>query len=979
MLVVFGLAASLLTAGSNPVRAEVIYPETPLDGWDTNGIVYVVKVFGDTVYLGGDFTEVRSPGGGQSLSRNNLAALDLATGDVLPFVADANNPVRAIETDGTTVWVGGSFNNIAGEHRSNIAALDAVTGALSAALDVSTNGAVHGLAMIDDRLFAGGYFTNIEGVVQHRVASLDPVTGMPDPLFQANADTGVRDLAASDTGRLFVGGTFSVIGGEPWSYMAELDPETGSGVGPGYEEMIAPMLDIDVSPDGTFVFAAVAGLQNRAAAWNTFDGQRRWYHKVMGDTQAVSYYDGILYFGFHEGFEGDLTLRMLAADVITGELQDFYPSINSFMGVWAIDAGPAGLAIGGEFWVVSGVTTKGIAMFEADGTPPDTSAPTKPQNLSMLPASGGAVQLSWDASQDNRAVSHYRIYRDGTLVGATAATSFGDASAAGGTVYTYRVRASDLAGNLSPLSAPLDVRTWSSVVAAGDSWRHQDAAQSSGSWRNVGFNDSGWDVGSAELGFGDGDESTQLQPGETTYYFRKSFVVPPGQVVVDANMGLIRDDGAVVYLNGQEVMRSNMPAGSIGPDTKAVMTISGSAESEWIDAAVDEDHFQTGTNVVAVEVHQRSTGSSDVSFDFRLDIDMVDEISDQEAPTRPEGLTTETRTSTRILLEWEESIDNIGVTGYLIYRDGVEVAGTAELSYLDKNLWPLTEYTYKVYAIDDAGNVSERSIISRSTTAADNRDPKKPKNVVTSATPHSITVDWDPAYDNVAVSHYVIKSFGELMGTTTETSFTIEGLDPEVDYHVSVRAVDVFGNKGPRVHRRQITPPVTTNYTPVAANHVWRYLDDGSALGGAWTAPGFNDNSWSSGVSEFGYGDGDEATVIDGGPSGNRHITSYFRTEFEIVSAPAVTELRLRLIRDDGAVVYLNGVEVYRDNLPPGPIDATTLAISGVTGPAESEWIVVSLPTATLADGVNTLAVEVHQQHRTSSDLSFNARLVVNP
>ena len=106
----------------------------------------------------------------------NLAAFDMVTGTALPFVAYANNTVRAIESDGSTVWVGGNFSAINGTVRPGLAALDAQTGAVLGTFDVSNNGAVYGLGLGNGRLYAGGYFTNIEGVSQERVASLDPVT-----------------------------------------------------------------------------------------------------------------------------------------------------------------------------------------------------------------------------------------------------------------------------------------------------------------------------------------------------------------------------------------------------------------------------------------------------------------------------------------------------------------------------------------------------------------------------------------------------------------------------------------------------------------------------------------------------------------------------------------------------------------------------------------------------------------------------------
>jgi hypothetical protein len=204
-------------------------------------------------------------------------------------------------------------------------------------------------------------------------------------------------------------------------------------------------------------------------------------------------------------------------------------------------------------------------------------------------------------------------------------------------------------------------------------------------------------------------------------------------------------------------------------------------------------------------------------------------------------------------------------------------------------------------------------------------------------------------------------------------------LEPGTEYTVVVRAVDTSGNRSRRVLRQITTLSATDSYDPIAAGHVWRYLDDGSDLGSTWTGPGFDDAGWASGVAELGYGDGDETTRVNDGPNNNRYITTYFRTDFETLDASAVSGLRLRLIRDDGAVVYINGVEVYRNNMPAGPIDSETRAVNVIAGEAESGWILVSLPTGALVDGSNVMAVEIHQESNTSSDISFNAQLTVNP
>jgi len=84
-------------------------------------------------------------------------------------------------------------------------------------------------------------------------------------------------------------------------------------------------------------------------------------------------------------------------------------------------------------------------------------------------------------------------------------------------------------------------------------------------------------------------------------------------------LGLLRDDGAVVYLNGQEVVRDNMPANAIGYQTLASSTVGGAAESTYFPFALSPSMLVTGTNVMAVEVHQRALDSSDLSFAVRLD------------------------------------------------------------------------------------------------------------------------------------------------------------------------------------------------------------------------------------------------------------------------------------------------------------------------------------------------------------------------
>jgi secreted PhoX family phosphatase len=163
----------------------------------------------------------------------------------------------------------------------------------------------------------------------------------------------------------------------------------------------------------------------------------------------------------------------------------------------------------------------------------------------------------------------------------------------------------------------------------------------------------------------------------------------------------------------------------------------------------------------------------------------------------------------------------------------------------------------------------------------------------------------------------------------------------------------------------------------VAATSTWKYLDNGSNQGTAWRTATFNDAAWASGAAELGYGDNDETTVVGyGSDAANKHVTTYFRQQFQVTSLAGYAQLKLRLIRDDGAVVYLNGVEIFRDNLPTGAIAYTTPASATISGADESTYVEAIVPKSALVAGTNTIAVEVHQDRGNSSDVSFKLELL---
>ena len=141
-------------------------------------------------------------------------------------------------------------------------------------------------------------------------------------------------------------------------------------------------------------------------------------------------------------------------------------------------------------------------------------------------------------------------------------------------------------------------------------------------------------------------------------------------------------------------------------------------------------------------------------------------------------------------------------------------------------------------------------------------------------------------------------------------------------------------------------PPDPTILIPT--NAVWRYYDYGEDLAiEQWKSTNFVENyRWKSGGAGLGYGITPEgepvATTVSYGPDpNNKYITTYFRRALFVPDASRVKSLTARLLRNDGAVVYLNGVEVLRDNMPAGPVSYVTLATAPVGG--STDFITASL------------------------------------
>ena len=171
-----------------------------------------------------------------------------------------------------------------------------------------------------------------------------------------------------------------------------------------------------------------------------------------------------------------------------------------------------------------------------------------------------------------------------------------------------------------------------------------------------------------------------------------------------------------------------------------------------------------------------------------------------------------------------------------------------------------------------------------------------------------------------------------------------------------------------------IAGSVVPDLVPPAA--AWKYLDNGSNQGTGWRMPGFDDSAWSTGSAHLGYGDDDETTTVQFGPNASsKYITTYFRRSFDVTNPDTIQALRLAVLRDDGVVVYINGTEVFRSNMPVGAITYQTLASSAVADEKEDIFYEAPIDSCILVAGTNLIAVELHQSSGSSSDISFDLML----
>ena len=175
--------------------------------------------------------------------------------------------------------------------------------------------------------------------------------------------------------------------------------------------------------------------------------------------------------------------------------------------------------------------------------------------------------------------------------------------------------------------------------------------------------------------------------------------------------------------------------------------------------------------------------------------ELIEDYDDIEPPTKVTGLTVSEISATSIHIVWEQSSDNVRVTGYEVYRNGEKLVTTGRTEFIDGLLEPNTAYTYQVYAFDESRNYSAASDKINLKTLADTDSPETPHNVkIKSVTGSSLTLSWSASKDNVGTEGYIIYCNNEEIARTEECEFKHSSLNENEEYSYMIKAYDKAGN-----------------------------------------------------------------------------------------------------------------------------------------------------------------------------------------
>ena len=532
------------------------------------------------------------------------------------------------------------------------------------------------------------------------------------------------------------------------------------------------------------------------------------------------------------------------------------------------------------------------------GSTPDKQTPTIPTGLTATAISASTINLAWNASTDNVGVTAYKLYRGGTLVKILGnVTTYRDTGLVASTAYTYTVSACDAAGNCSPQSIGATVGLLSDTqpptVPTG-----LKATGISISTINLAWTASSDDVGVDSykvyrngtlfkvLGNITSYSDTELKPS-TSYsytvaacdssgncsaqsmailsttlsaYYQATPIVFEGSSTYQVNGNWVNitintiHNKSSTFTSGSlrlELWALNAPysysGSALGYRTASIRTslVSGLSDQLFPNASFSGITLNLtftappanySNYTLFLLQYDPANCSTDDGF---CTIDYIN-YHEMQPPTVPTGLSSTAISSSQISLAWTASTDNVGVTLYRVYRNGILVSLLGNVtSYIDSGLAASTLYSYTISACDVVGNCSAQSALASITTPAppDTQAPTVPTGLTaTAVSSQKINLAWTASTDNVGVTEYKVYSSGILVATLGNVTSSSRTNAPSTTYSYTVSACDAAGNCSARSAPASATTPAAPDtQAPTIPNGLTAKAVSSSQINLAWS------------------------------------------------------------------------------------------------------------------------------------------------
>ena len=647
--------------------------------------VQAFEQVGSTMYVGGNFTGVQKGKNGSETTSRGLAAFDATTGDWTGQTFDFNNQVKdLVELPGGKLLAVGDFTKVNGETHVGTVLIDAATGQIDPSWDLQIRNSnasvvtVKAAKVVGEHIYLAGAFTHLTGngsssVYARNGARLD-LSGKPDRSWNPEFNGAVIDIDVDENDSyLYAAGHFT----RAHDLVAENAARLGTGAGAELDQswsfrhsyFIGKYQQAVTVGNGRAYFG---GSQHSLFGYNTSDMTRTSGSITMqngGDLQATTASaTGVVYgschcsdYTFQDAYQylalGDTWTRadeiqwVGGWDQATGRQIGWTPYRLSSLrstGAWALEMGDDGaLWVGGDFNFsytskTAGQWSGGWVRMPARSA----TAPAVPANLRASDGNAKEVTLKWSSVPG---AESYDILRDDRTVATTTSTSI-TVPLGGNNRFFVRAVASDGLRGASTHAYTVDANGQptqpddSTILVDDDAtWAyHWSTDAVSADWTQTSYDDSSWSRGTAPIGYGAADLGTTLKPGTPktrplTTYARTTFTVADPTAIGGVNVSVTADDGAVVYVNGTEVVRQRMNDGAVTAGTYAsasVTTASARADRQLV--FVPASQLVAGTNTLAVETHLNYRSSSSMTIDGTVQVVAKADVPEPEPQPEPE-------------------------------------------------------------------------------------------------------------------------------------------------------------------------------------------------------------------------------------------------------------------------------------------------------------------------------------------------------